>query len=86
MIDFNMQFNKPFKVICIDDKFFETKIIIGKIYEAMIIRVFMTWPNQTWLLRIDEINFELLYEESDLYFELAATWRDKRIDEILNDE
>ena len=82
-----IEFNEPFKVICIDNKFFETKLEIGKIYEAEITQVFMPWPDQTtWFLCIKEINFELLYEESDLYFELAATWRDKRINEILDDE
>jgi hypothetical protein len=81
-----IEFNEPFKVICIDNKFFETKLEIGKIYEAEITQVFMPWPDQTWFFCIKEINFELLYEESDLYFELVATWRDKRINEILDDE
>ena len=81
-----IEFDKPFKVICIDNKFFETKLIIGKTYEAEITQVFMPWPDQTWMFILKEINFQLLYEESDLYFELAATWRDKRIDEILDDE
>ena len=42
-----IEFDKPFKVICIDNKFFETKLIIGKIYEAEITQVFMPWPEQT---------------------------------------
>lgn len=78
-----IEFNKPHKVICIDNKFFETKLEIGKIYEAEIDRIYMPYPDETWVIRVNEINFELLYEESDLYFELLSTWRDKRIDEIL---
>lgn len=80
-----IEFNKPFQVICIDNKFFETKLEIGKIYEAEIDRVYMPWPDETWFIRINQINFELLYEESDLYFELLSIWRDKRIDQILED-
>lgn len=79
-----IKLDTPFKVICIDNKFFENNIEIGKIYEAEIEAIYMPYPDFTYMFRIKNIDFELLAEEYDLYFKILSEYREEKIASIFD--
>ena len=63
-----IKLDTPFKVICIDNKFFENKLEIDKIYEAEVEAIYMPYPSFTYMFRIKNIDFD----NKKIYLEIQS--------------
>lgn len=69
------------KVICIKDV--PGALIKGKIYDAEFIKMITSWKNYTGYRLIDETGWISIKTEE--YVIPLTEWREKRINDILND-